>query len=169
MRPTAPAALLGTLLLLLAPLAARSADCAPDARASLRSALMTPGFLQAHPDLHWRGLGMQAWRQGRPDHALVRFKRAAAHADKLSQSLVARMYQEGTGTAPDPVLAYIWMDLAAERGTATCCWSASATGTAWMPRNGNGCSPKGRRCMRPTAMPRPSRAWRLPCAWTAAA
>ncbi|WP_223865712.1 hypothetical protein, partial [Enterobacter hormaechei] len=93
MRPTASAALLGTLLLLLAPLDARSADCAPDPGASLRSALMTQGFLQAHPDLHWRELGLQSWRQGRPDHALVRFKRAAAHADKLSQSLVARMYQ----------------------------------------------------------------------------
>ncbi|HDS1581642.1 TPA: SEL1-like repeat protein [Stenotrophomonas maltophilia] len=116
MRPTVSPALLGPLLLLLAAPAAYGAGCAPDRGASLRPALMTQGFLQAHPDLHWRELGLQSWRQGRPDHALLRFKRAAAHADKVSQSLVARMYQEGVGTGADPVLAYIWMDLAAERG-----------------------------------------------------
>ncbi|WP_459048375.1 hypothetical protein [Stenotrophomonas sp. PSU_St99] len=29
--------------------------------------------------------------------------------------MVARLYQEGLGTRADPVMAYIWMDLAAER------------------------------------------------------
>lgn len=114
MRPIVPSALLG--LLWLAALPARSADCAPDPGAMARSAVMTQGFLQAHPDLHWRELGLQSWQQGRPADALVRFKRAAGYADKVSQSLVARMYREGVGTAADPVLAYIWMDLAAERG-----------------------------------------------------
>lgn len=116
MSPIVSSALLGSVLLLVVPLSARGAGCAPGSGTSILPAVMTQGFLQAHPDLHWRELGLQSWRQGRSDHALVRFKRAAAHADKVSQSLVARMYQEGVGTDADPVMAYIWMDLAAERG-----------------------------------------------------
>lgn len=102
--------------LLLAAVAAPGQACQTQPVASIPPALLTEGFLQAHPDLYWRDLGQTAWRRGRPAQALARFQRASLYADKPSQALVARMYQEGTGTAADPVLAYIWMDLAAERG-----------------------------------------------------
>ncbi|WP_233490820.1 SEL1-like repeat protein [Stenotrophomonas maltophilia] len=104
------------VLVLLAPGYAAASTCAPDPAASIPSALLTEGFLQAHPDLYWRDLGQLSWRRGKPAQARLRFQRASLYADKFSQSLVARMYQEGIGIDADPVLAYIWMDLAAERG-----------------------------------------------------
>lgn len=103
-------------LALLAPFCAGASTCTPDAAASIPPALLTEGFLQAHPDLYWRDLGQLSWRRGEPAQARLRFQRASLYADKFSQSLVARMYQEGIGIEADPVLAYIWMDLAAERG-----------------------------------------------------
>jgi hypothetical protein len=35
-----------------------------------------------------------------PARALVYYKRSARYADKFSQAMVARLYQEGIGTAP---------------------------------------------------------------------
>lgn len=109
-------AIVALALALLARGYAAASTCAPDPAASIPSALLTEGFLQAHPDLYWRDLGQLSWRRGKPAQARVRFQRASLYADKFSQSLVARMYQEGIGIDADPVLAYIWMDLAAERG-----------------------------------------------------
>lgn len=111
-----PRAIGAVALMLLAPFCATASPCAPDPTASIPSALLTEGFLQAHPDLYWRDLGQLSWRRGKPAQALMRFQRASLYADKFSQSMVARMYQEGVGTETDLVLAYIWMDLASERG-----------------------------------------------------
>lgn len=47
--------------------------------------------------------------------ALERFRYAASYGDKYSQFRLALMYWYGDGTAADPVQAYIWADLAAER------------------------------------------------------
>lgn len=78
--------------------------------------LITAGFLEHHQDLKYRMLGMQAYREQRYDDALRLFRRASFFADKPSQGMVAEMYWKGQGTPRDPVQAYIWMDLAAERG-----------------------------------------------------
>lgn len=78
--------------------------------------LITAGFLDHHQDLKYRMYGMQAYRKGRYDDALRFFRRAGFFADKPSQGMVAEMYWNGQGTPRDPVQAYIWMDLAAERG-----------------------------------------------------
>ena len=78
--------------------------------------LMTAGFLEHHQDIQYRMLGMTAYKDGRFDDALRFFRRAAFFADKPSQGMVAEMYWNGQGVPRDPVQAYIWMDLAAERG-----------------------------------------------------
>lgn len=80
--------------------------------------LVTAGFLRHHQDLQYRLLGMDAYKAKRFDKALQYFRRASFFADKPSQGMVAEMYWNGEGTARDRVLAYAWMDLAAERGYA---------------------------------------------------
>ncbi|SFS10871.1 hypothetical protein SAMN04487782_3660 [Stenotrophomonas maltophilia] len=77
--------------------------------------VLTNGFFEAHPDLRWRGRALGLYREGKYAQALRSFRTAALYADKFSQSMVARMYWQGVGTAVDRPLAYAWMDLAAER------------------------------------------------------
>ena len=84
--------------------------------ASEQQILDSAGFLAAHPDLQNRGRGWSAYNQGRYTEALTFFQRAARYADKPSQGMVGEMHWNGHGVPRDPVLAYIWMDLAAERG-----------------------------------------------------
>lgn len=96
-------------------LSARAADAQPPDPES-QPLLITAGFLDHHQDLKYRRLGMDAYRQGRHEAALRFFRRAGFFADKPSQGMVAEMYWNGEGTPRDPVQAYIWMDLAAERG-----------------------------------------------------
>jgi hypothetical protein len=74
------------------------------------------GFLTYHPDVRYRKLGQKAYAAGRYDEAFRRFERASRFADKPSQAMVAEMYWQGLGVPADRVLAYIWMDLSAERG-----------------------------------------------------
>ena len=78
--------------------------------------LIAAGFLDHHQDLKYRMLGLEAFKQQRFDDALGFFRRASFFADKPSQGMVAEMYWNGQGAPRDPVQAYIWMDLAAERG-----------------------------------------------------
>lgn len=77
---------------------------------------ITTSFLYGHPDLRFRMLGLEDFRQGNYADALAFFRRASYYGDKPSQGMVAEMLHDGRGTAPDPVQAYVWMDLAAERG-----------------------------------------------------
>ena len=78
--------------------------------------LITAGFLEHHQNLKYRLLGLEAYNQKRYGTALQYFRRASFFADKPSQGMVAEMYWNGEGTPRDPVQAYVWMDLAAERG-----------------------------------------------------
>jgi hypothetical protein len=78
--------------------------------------LITAGFLDHHQDMKYRMLGMEAYGQGRYPEAMRFFRRAGFFADKPSQGMIAEMYWNGQGAPRDPVQAYIWMDLAAERG-----------------------------------------------------
>ncbi|GAA4788590.1 hypothetical protein [Lysobacter hankyongensis] len=108
--------LLAAALLAALPLsAARAADTPPPDPES-QPLLITAGFLDHHQDLKYRKFGMEAYKQGRYEDALRFFRRAGFFADKPSQGMVAEMYWKGQGTPRDPVQAYIWMDLAAERG-----------------------------------------------------
>ncbi len=91
-------------------------ECPAQPRQAIPAALMTDGFLDGHPDLRWRQLGLKEIERGNLPRAFSRFRKAAEYADKYSQMRVAVMYREGLGVEADPELAYVWMDLAAERG-----------------------------------------------------
>jgi len=69
-----------------------------------------------HPDELGRWHGIWNYDNGRTGEALRQFERAALHGDKLSQHFLTLMYWNGDGVERDPVRAYIWADLAAERG-----------------------------------------------------
>lgn len=76
------------------------------------------GLLEAsgHPNEVERWHGIWAYDNGRMDEARRHFERAAYYGDKLSQHVLSLMCWNGDGGARDPVRAYIWADLAAERG-----------------------------------------------------
>lgn len=78
--------------------------------------MMTAGFLNGHPDLRFRLLGLEKHKAGNREDAFRFFQYAAQYADKPSQAMVAEMLWNGNGTVQDRALAYAWMDLAAERG-----------------------------------------------------
>lgn len=95
--------------------ASASTDCKSRPPKPIPEDIMTYGFREAHPDLQWRAMGLGQYRDGKHTEAFQSFKKAAFYADKFSQSMVANMYWNGQGTEPDRALAYVWMDLAAER------------------------------------------------------
>lgn len=74
-------------------------------------------YLAFHPDQQSRQLGSEALQAGRAEEARTHFLRAARYADKLSQAALAELWWDGRGGARDRALGYVWMDLAAERGT----------------------------------------------------
>lgn len=86
-----------------------------DGGSAFDPAVLTDGFLAAHPDLRWRSEGLQAFEQKDYKIAFNAFQRAARYADKPSQAMLAEMLWEGVGVAQDRALAYAWIDLAAER------------------------------------------------------
>jgi hypothetical protein len=95
-------------------LTARAADAPPDPVDD--PMLITAGFLGHHQDMKFRLEGLAAYQAKRFEDAMGYFRRASFFADKPSQGMVAEMYWNGEGVPRDPVQAYIWMDLAAERG-----------------------------------------------------
>ncbi|MBA0387989.1 hypothetical protein D7U91_09170 [Stenotrophomonas maltophilia] len=108
--------LVATLLGLLAVPAAGSGP-PPRTDAYEAIVLQSHEFLVYHPDLRFRGLGMQARERGRHEEARNDFRNAARYGDKLSQAALADMLWNGQGGSADRALGYAWMDLAAERGT----------------------------------------------------
>lgn len=72
---------------------------------------------QGHPNERERYRGLKAYKTGRSVEAVDHFTRAASYADKYSQHYLSLMYWHGAGIDRDPVKAYIWSDLAAERGS----------------------------------------------------
>lgn len=110
--PSLLAALLG-----LVAVPAAGADPAPGTDAYETIVLQSHEFLVYHPDLRFRGLGIAARERGRDDEARTQFRNAARYGDKLSQAALADMWWNGQGGPADRALGYVWMDLAAERGT----------------------------------------------------
>ncbi|MGV8960132.1 MAG: sel1 repeat family protein [Stenotrophomonas sp.] len=105
-------------LLSLALLACTSAALAagPHPAAGPGAELLEAGFLSGHPDLRHRIRGMDLYQRGDYADAMRSFQQAARYADKASQAMVAEMLWTGTGVAVDRPRAYVWIDLAAERG-----------------------------------------------------
>ncbi|HET9483053.1 MAG TPA: hypothetical protein VFO79_03780 [Xanthomonadales bacterium] len=73
-------------------------------------------FAESHPDQYFRNRAADAAAEGRMSAALADFRRAAHYADKPSQLALAFAYWNGEGVAPDRPTAYVWADLASERG-----------------------------------------------------
>jgi len=82
-------------------------ELAPLAGAGNARALGLLGFL------HEQGYGApQAY-----DLAIRLYARGAALGDPFAQARLGLMYDKGHGIAPDPVLAYKWLNLAASRAS----------------------------------------------------
>jgi len=68
-----------------------------------------------HPDEFNEFAGMKYYAAGNYAKAMEYFLQGARYADKLSQLSIGLMYLHGEGVAKDPVTAYAWFALAAER------------------------------------------------------
>lgn len=81
-----------------------------------KAEVLTSSFLYFHPDLKFRMEGHRLFREGQHDEAFAAFRKSARYADKAAQAMIGEMLWDGLGVPADRVQAYIWMDLAAERG-----------------------------------------------------
>ena len=79
--------------------AAQSGQKPTHADPTIDPALMRAGFLSGHPDLRFRLLGLDEFKQGKMEDAFKFFQRAAYYADKPSQGMVAEMLWSGQGVA----------------------------------------------------------------------
>jgi hypothetical protein len=70
---------------------------------------------EGHPDQYYEFAGMHAYFAGKYPEALKAFTAAARYADKLSQLSIGLMYLNGQGVQKDPVTAFAWVAIAAER------------------------------------------------------
>lgn len=68
-----------------------------------------------HPDEFGEFAGMSYYASGDYAKAMEYFRLGARYADKLSQLSIGLMYLHGEGVTRDPVAAYAWLALAAER------------------------------------------------------
>jgi hypothetical protein len=71
---------------------------------------------KGRPNEEFRLNALKAYVGGHYPEAIERFEKAARYADKYSQHCLSLIYWHGMGVSRDPMLAYIWSDLAAERG-----------------------------------------------------
>lgn len=84
--------------------------------AQISDAMLAAGFMEGHPDLRFRKLGLEAYALADYAKALEHFRKAAWYGDKASQAIIGEMHWKGRGTEQDRVMALVWMDVAAERG-----------------------------------------------------
>lgn len=101
-------------------LAAGEAGAAERFKLTDASFLEVDGQLKAaegRPNEEARLAGLKAYLRDDFNNAVSQFERGAYYADKYSQHYLSLMYWHGAGITVDPVQAYIWADLAAERGS----------------------------------------------------
>ncbi|MBU6247024.1 MAG: sel1 repeat family protein [Xanthomonadaceae bacterium] len=96
------------------PQSAQSPADDPQVRALLDG--MAEASTWGHPDQFGQYQGMVAYGQGHYAAAMRLFRIGAMYADKVSQLSIGLMYLNGQGVARDPVKAWAWTALAAERG-----------------------------------------------------
>lgn len=70
---------------------------------------------KGHPNEMARWRGLWSYSNRKYSDARRHFERAAYYGDKPAQLVLSMMYWHGEGVPSDPVMAYIWADLAAER------------------------------------------------------
>ncbi len=85
----------------------------PAVQKTLRA--MSNASIWYHPDQFGEFAGMRRYAHHYYPAALKYFKIGAYYADKLSQLSIGLMYLNGEGVAKDPVTAYAWLSVAAER------------------------------------------------------
>lgn len=109
-----------SLLLLVLPVGLLANDNSgpkpPQRDPTADSLMVAAGFLEGHPDLRFRQRGLDEYGRENHPEAFQLFRKAAYYSDKPSQAIVGEMLWAGLGAAKDRGLAYVWMDLAAERG-----------------------------------------------------
>lgn len=71
---------------------------------------------KGRPNEELRLRGLKSYQTGNYRDAVEAFEGAAYHADKYSQHYLSLIHWHGVGVPVDRVQAYIWADLAAERG-----------------------------------------------------
>lgn len=76
---------------------------------------MDKTYTAGHPDLYNEFAGMHDYASGEFKTAFEYFLKAAQYADKPSQLSIGLMYLSGQGVEKDPVKAYGWVAVAAER------------------------------------------------------
>ena len=78
-------------------------------------AAMNRSSTWGHPDEYGEFTGMQRYAAGNYKAAMKYFLIGARYADKLSQLSIGLMYLNGQGVKKDPVAAFAWIAIAAER------------------------------------------------------
>jgi uncharacterized protein len=68
---------------------------------------------------YYRFKAVREATKGDWEHAATLFEIASRYGDKYSQHRLSLMYWHGVGVARDPAQAYVWADMAAERGYQT--------------------------------------------------
>lgn len=116
---------LSLALIILGSFAGLSPACAQSTSSQLSSEdqnvrTMINGMRDAstwgHPDQFGQYKGMVAFTDHDYKAAMRLFLIGARYADKVSQLSIGLMYLNGQGMAPDPVQAWAWTALSAERG-----------------------------------------------------
>lgn len=108
---------LSAVLLVLACVASHNATAAVAYRLDHETYAAAIRQSAGHPNELSRWRGLWSYSNQRYAEARKHFVRAAYHGDKPSQYLLSVMHLHGEGGDKDPVAAYIWADLAAERGS----------------------------------------------------
>jgi hypothetical protein len=104
------------LLLLLATAAVHAEDDPLDDPAVQKTLhAMADASTWYHPDQFGEFAGMRHYAHKQYDSALKYFEVGAYYADKLSQLSIGLMHLNGEGVPKDPVTAYAWFCVAAER------------------------------------------------------
>lgn len=103
-----------TLWSITAPVFAQDdVDTLPSTRHALH--VMENTTTVGHPDLRYEYRGMEDYAIGNYKNAMCDFQASAWYADKVSQLSIGLMYLNGQGVQKDPVKAYAWVALSAER------------------------------------------------------
>jgi hypothetical protein len=107
--------LLASILLTVSGLALAEQDPLDDPSVQKTLRAMADASTWYHPDQFGEFTGLRRYAHHQYKDALKYFEVGAYYADKLSQLSIGLMYMNGEGVARDPVTAYAWLDLAAER------------------------------------------------------
>jgi hypothetical protein len=104
---------LGALASASAVMAGNAATPGSESKAAL--AAMNHTSTWGHPDEYGEFTGMRYYANGDYQNAMKFFLIGAHYADKVSQLSIGLMYLHGQGVQKDPVTAYAWIAIAAER------------------------------------------------------